>query len=337
MSEQRPRSLTGIKPSGTPHLGNLLGAIRPALELARGHDAYYFIADYHALTTVHDAERMRSLTHELAATWLASGLDPEEVVFFRQSDVPEVFELAWALGCFAGKGLLNRAHAYKAVVQENEAAGRDRDAGVSVGLYTYPVLMAADILLYDSDVVPVGRDQKQHVEIARDIASAVNHVAGSEVLHLPAPRIDDDVATITGLDGRKMSKSYDNVIPLFAPPKRLRKLVMSITTDSASVEDAKDPESCNVFALYRLFAEPGEVEELAGRYRAGGMGYGEAKQLLFEAIDAQVAPARERYEELVADTAALDAVLADGAARARTRATATMQRVRSALGIGPLR
>jgi tryptophanyl-tRNA synthetase len=332
--EQRRRSLTGIKPSGTPHVGNYLGAIVPALELAQHHDALYFIADYHALTTVQDGARMRALTYELAATWLACGLDPEQVVFCRQSDVPEVFELSWVLGCFAGKGLLNRAHAYKAQVQENEQAGRDLDDGVSMGLFTYPVLMAADILLYDTDVVPVGQDQRQHVEIARDIAASLNHAYGAPVLRLPEPRIDEQVMTVTGLDGRKMSKSYDNVIPLFAPPKRLRKLVMSIVTDSTPVEDPKDPDTCNVFALYRLFASAEDSAALAERYRAGGMGYGEAKGALFDAMESRLAPLRSRYEEIIADTGELDRILADGAERARALAAPTMQRVRDAIGVG---
>lgn len=333
----RTRSLTGIKPSGTPHLGNLLGSIRPALDLVDRFDAFYFIADHHALTTVHDGARMRELTYDLAATWLALGLDPERVTFYRQSDVPETFELAWMLSCFIGKGVLNRAHAYKDVVSKNREAGRDDDHGVNMGLFNYPVLMAADILLFSPDVVPVGQDQKQHVEIARDIADAVNHALRAQLLKLPEPLIQDEVKTIPGLDGRKMSKSYDNVIPIFEQPKALRKHVMRIVTDSTPVEDPKDPDSCNVFALYRLFANAEQAEQLALRYRAGGMGYGEAKQELFELLEEQLSGPRERYEQLRVDTAHIDEILAEGARRARELALPVFDVLRDAAGIGPLR
>ncbi len=331
------RSLTGIKPSGTPHLGNLLGSIRPALALVDRFDAFYFIADHHALTTVHDGARMRELTYDLAATWLALGLDPQRVTFYRQSDVPETFELAWMLSCFIGKGVLNRAHAYKDVVAKNREAGRDDDHGVNMGLFNYPVLMAADILLFSPDVVPVGQDQKQHVEIARDIAEAVNHALGAQLLKLPEPLIEDNVKTIPGLDGRKMSKSYDNVIPIFEQPKALRKHVMRIVTDSTPVEDPKDPDSCNVFALYRLFASAEQVDALAARYRAGGMGYGEAKQELYELLETQLSGPREQYEQLRQDTAHIDELLADGAQRARERALPVFDALRDAAGIGPVR
>lgn len=333
----RTRSLTGIKPSGTPHIGNLLGAIQPALALVERYDALYFIADHHALTTVHDGERMRELTYDLAATWLALGLDPQRVTFYRQSDVPEVFELSWMLSCFIGKGVLNRAHAYKDVVAKNREAGRDDDYGVNMGLFNYPVLMAADILLFSPDVVPVGQDQKQHVEIARDIADAVNHAMGSSILKLPEPLIEEQVKTIPGLDGRKMSKSYDNVIPIFEQPKALRKLIMRIVTDSTPVEDPKDPDTCNVFALYKLFAPAERCAALAERYRAGGMGYGEAKQELFELLEAKLAEPRERFMELRADRAYIDDVLVDGAARARDLARPVFDTFREATGIGPVR
>jgi tryptophanyl-tRNA synthetase len=243
-------SLTGIKPSGTPHVGNYLGMIRPALELARTYQALYFIADYHALTTVRDRETLRYQTYEVAATWLALGLDPDKVIFYRQSDIPEVMELTWILSCFTAKGLLNRAHAYKAAADENVAAGKPPDDGINSGLYFYPVLMAADILLFGSHYVPVGADQRQHVEIARDIAIAFNNNYG-EILTVPEAVIREEVMTIPGLDGRKMSKSYDNVIPIFAPAGELRKSVMRIVTDSRRPEEPKDPEGDNVFSIYR--------------------------------------------------------------------------------------
>jgi tryptophanyl-tRNA synthetase len=333
----RPRSLTGIKPSGTPHIGNLLGAIMPALTLVEHYDALYFIADHHALTTVHDRERMVELTRDLAATWLALGLDPEHVTFYRQSDVPELFELSWMLSCFIGKGVLNRAHAYKDMVARNREAGRDDDFGVNMGLFTYPVLMAADILLFSSDVVPVGQDQKQHVEIARDIADAVNHALGAQLLKLPEPQIQEAVRTIPGLDGRKMSKSYDNVIPIFEQPKALRKLIMRIVTDSTPVEAPKEPETCNVFALYRLFASSEQCDGLAERYRAGGMGYGEAKQELFEVMDSQLAEPRERYMELRAHPERIDEILRDGGRRARALARPVIEAMREATGLVTLR
>ncbi len=265
--EQKKISLTGIKPSGTPHIGNYLGMIRPALDLAKSYQAMYFIADYHALTTVREAKTLRYQTYDVAATWLALGLDPEEVIFYRQSDIPEVMELTWILSCYTAKGLLNRAHAYKAAVDENLAAGRSEDEGINAGLYGYPVLMAADILLFNSDVVPVGLDQKQHLEIARDIAESFNNTYG-EVLKLPAAAIKEDVMTIPGIDGRKMSKSYDNVIPMFADPKQRRKTVMRIVTDSRRPEEPKDPDQDNVFAIYRYFARPGEGQKDPGALSA---------------------------------------------------------------------
>jgi tryptophanyl-tRNA synthetase len=323
--------LTGIKPTGTPHIGNYLGAIKPALALAEAHDARYFIADYHALTTVRDAATLRDLSYQVAATWLACGLDPERVIFYRQSDVPETFELTWVLSCFAGKGWLNRAHAYKAAVDANVAAGMDPDDGVTMGLFNYPVLMAADILLFDTDRVPVGRDQQQHLEITRDIAAAFNHVYG-DVLRLPEAVIPEGEATITGLDGRKMSKSYDNTINIFAPPKQLRKQVMRIVTDSRTPDDPKDPDACNIYAIYRYFAEPDALASVREAYLNGGLAYGAMKQTLFETLDAAFAPARERYNALMADTDRLDAILMDGAARARTIAAEVLGRVRSAVG-----
>jgi len=325
-------SLTGIKPSGTPHVGNYLGMYKPALELASDYDAYYFIADEHALTTVRDPNEMRRLSYEAAAGWLALGLDPSKVVIYRQADIPEVFELAWILSCVTPKGLLNRAHAYKAVVDENAAAGRTSDDGVSMGLYGYPVLMAADILIVDANIVPVGEDQKQHVEIARDIAEAFNRFYG-DVLTLPEAHIEESVAVVTGLDGRKMSKSYGNVIPIFAPPAEQRKLVMRIVTDSRRPEEPKDPSSDGLFQLFELFGAADAVDEVRRRYADGGIGYGEVKERLAEALEATFAEPRALYEELMADTSRIDAVLAAGAERARKVTRATLGRVRKSVGI----
>jgi tryptophanyl-tRNA synthetase len=317
------RSLTGIKPTGAPHLGNLLGAIRPALALQHSHEAFYFIADLHALTTLHDRAEMERRTLEVAATWLALGLDPERTVVWAQSDVPEVTELTWVLSCVTGIGVLERAHAYK--------AARDANREINVGTFLYPALMAADILAYDSHVVPVGKDQKQHVEMARDMAIAFNSRFG-DVLVVPEPLIQADVATIPGLDGRKMSKSYDNGIGIFLPAKALRKRVMQIVTDATPLEAPKDPDTDNVFALYKLVATPEQVADLAARYRAGNFGYGHAKQELYEVLDASLAPARERYEALLAEPAGIHDVLESGATRARHIARATLGRVRAACG-----
>ncbi len=329
-------ALTGIKPTGTPHIGNYLGAIRPALALAQSYEARFFIADYHALNSIHDPRRLSDLTYEVAATWIACGLDPARMLLYRQSDIPETFELATFLMAFTAKGHMNRAHAYKDAIAKNEAAGRDADAGVNMGLYTYPVLMAADILLFDTDAVPVGRDQKQHVEICADIAQSINHAYGAELLVVPEPVTAAASDIVPGLDGRKMSKSYDNTIPLFAPESQLKKLVGRVVTDSKTVEEPKDPDSCNVFNLYRLFASPERQAELAARYRAGGMGYGQAKAALLEEMNATLAPMRTHYEALIGDRAALDSHLADGAERARGIAMATMRRLRRAAGIGTL-
>jgi tryptophanyl-tRNA synthetase len=328
------RVLTGIKPTGSPHVGNLLGAIRPALRLAgEGLDAMYFIADYHALTTVHDRKQLAHLTHEVAATWLALGLDPEKVTFYRQSDVPEVFELAWILACFTSKGWMNKAHAYKAAVDAaHDAGSTDVDAGISMGLYLYPVLMAADILAFDVDFVPVGKDQVQHIEIARDIAQRMNHTYRAELLRLPAAKLDDSSAIVPGLDGRKMSKSYNNTVPLFAPPKELKKVVNRIVTDSTPPEVPKDPDASTIFQIYKAVASPDEAQALAERFRAG-IGWGDAKAALFERLSAELGDARERYDALMANPAHIDELLAIGATRARAMARTVVDRVRTAIGI----
>lgn len=325
--------LTGIKPTGMPHLGNYLGAIRPALNLAENYDARFFIADYHSLNAVKEPEVLRSYIYEVAASWLASGLDPERVLIYKQSDVPETFELTTILMAFTAKGLMNRAHAYKASIDANREKGKPEDHQINMGLYTYPVLMAADILLFDTNFVPVGKDQVQHVEMAADIAGAINHNYKKELLVIPEAVTGEEVMTVPGLDGRKMSKSYDNHIPLFAPGKKLRKLVNKIVTNSQGIEEPKDPESCTVFQLFKIFASEAEQADLAARYRAGGMGWGEAKGALFEKLDAELGPKRERYDALMADKSRIDSILADGAARAREVAAGTIGRLRKAVGV----
>lgn len=325
-------SLTGIKPSGTPHIGNYLGMIRPALELAKQYQALYFIADYHALTTVKDGPTLKRLTYDVAATWLALGLDPERVIFFRQSDIPEVMELTWILACFTSKGLLNRAHAYKDAVDENIASGLSPDEGINAGLYSYPVLMAADILLYGSHFVPVGQDQRQHIEIARDIAIAFNNNYG-EVLTLPEAVIHEEVMTIPGIDGRKMSKSYDNVIPMFAPSNVMKKTVMRIVTDSRRPEEPKDPEKDNVFAVYRHFASTEEVEKKRQHYLKGGLAYRQIKGELYELLETTFQEAREKYTALMSDWKYLDQVLSEGAVKARMISKPMMEKIRSAVGV----
>lgn len=325
-------ALTGIKPTGTPHLGNYLGMIRPALDLARDHEAFYFVADHHALTTRPEPAELRRRSREVGATWIACGLDPARSLVYRQSDVPEVTELAWILSCVTAKGLLNRAHAYKAAVADNERHGRDPDDGINAGLFGYPVLMAADILAPRADLVPVGRDQEQHIEVTRDIAAAFNARYG-EVLAQPDGVVDDGVATVPGLDGRKMSKGYGNVIPILAPPERLRGAVARIRTDSRRPEEPKDPTTCTVFALYRHVADEQSVADMRARYLAGGIGYAEVKQTLFEVLDELFAAPRRRYAELVADPAELDRMLASGTGSARRRADETVTAVRRAVGI----
>ena len=337
MSARPVRILTGITTSGTPHLGNYVGAIRPALASAQSADAenFYFLADYHALIKAQDPARVQRSTLEIAATWLACGLDVEKNWFYRQSDIPEIPELTWLLTCVAGKGLLNRAHAYKAAVDRNRAEGEDDDAGVSAGLFMYPVLMAADILIFNAERVPVGRDQVQHIEMARDFGQRFNHLYGEHFV-LPEVAIDENVATLPGLDGRKMSKSYDNTIPLFSPPAELRRLIMGIVTDSRAPGEPKDTEGSALFQLYQAFATPEETMAMREAF-AAGIGWGDAKQKLFERIDAEIAPMRERYETLIARPAEIEAILRDGATRLRARyATPTLATLRNAVGLRDL-
>jgi tryptophanyl-tRNA synthetase len=276
---------------------------------------------------------LNSTIRHVAAGWLASGLDPEKVIFYRQSSIPEVFELTTMLMAFTSKGLMNRAHAYKAAVQANNEKDDDQDAGINMGLFTYPILMAADIIIFDSDVVPVGEDQIQHIEMARDIAQSINTNYNKQILKVPAAFIQKDVAVVPGLDGRKMSKSYGNVIPLFESEKRLRKTIMRIVTNSQTVEEPKDPDTCQIFQLYKLFTEKSEQDSLAARYRAGGMGWGDAKEELFRAVNRCLAPIRERYDAIMADIPALDKILEQGAQKARPIAAATVNRFRKAAGV----
>jgi tryptophanyl-tRNA synthetase len=325
-------ALTGIKPSGTPHIGNYLGMNRPALELAQKYQAMYFIADYHALTTVKNGEDMRRLTYDVAATWLALGLDPDKVIFYRQSDIPEVMELTWILACFTPKGLLNRAHAYKAAVDANVEKGESPDEKINAGLFFYPTLMAADILLFDTNYVPVGLDQKQHIEIARDIAQAINSTYGA-VLTLPEAHIREEVMTIPGVDGRKMSKSYDNVIPLFSPPKELHKRVMRIVTDSRRPEEPKDPDTDNVFAIYKHFASPKDIQRVREGYLQGGIAYSEIKTELYELLELEFSEARENYNRYMDDWGYLDEVLLQGAEKARKLSVPKLAQVREAIGV----
>jgi tryptophanyl-tRNA synthetase len=326
-------TLTGIKPTGSPHLGNYLGAIAPALELAQNFQAYYFIADYHALTTLHDRERLRRSVYSVAATFLALGLDPAKAVFYRQSDVPEIFELAWILSCFTPKGFMNRAHAYKDKVARNMQEGVDPDAGVNMGLFSYPNLMNADILLFGAQVVPVGKDQKQHVEFARDVALRFNKHYGKECFVIPEPIIREETDVITGLDGRKMSKSYDNTIEIFLPSKKLRKVVNSIVTNSQAVEEPKSTQDCNVYAIYRHFATEEQKVAINERYAQGGMGWGDAKKALFELLEQHFGSAREKYDALMAHPAEVEVVLQEGAKRARIVATQRLNAVKDAIGL----
>ncbi|MCF7221386.1 tryptophan--tRNA ligase [Marilutibacter chinensis] len=339
---RRTRVLTGITTSGTPHLGNYVGAIRPAVAASRGEgvESFYFLADYHALIKVQEPARVQRSTLEIAATWLACGLDPETVWFYRQSDVPEVQELTWLLTCVAGKGLLNRAHAYKAAVDRNREAGEDDDAGITAGLFMYPVLMAADILIFNADKVPVGRDQIQHIEMARDFGQRFNHLygdpAGKQYFSLPEAVIEENVATLPGLDGRKMSKSYDNTIPLFVPREQLRKLIFSIVTDSSAPGEPKQTEGSALFQLYQAFASREETGAMRRAF-ADGIGWGDAKQALFERVDVEVAPLREKYEALIADPAKIELILREGAARLReTYAAPLLKQLREAVGLRDL-
>ena len=330
------RYLTGITTTGTPHLGNFVGSIRPsvAASLTSGVQSFYFLADYHALIKCEDPVRIQRSTLEIAASWLAAGLNPEHVTFYRQSDIPEIPELTWLLTCVTGKGVLNRAHAYKASVDKNTAAGREQDDGVTAGLFMYPVLMGADILMFKAHKVPVGRDQIQHIEMARDMAASFNHLYGEHFV-LPEAAIDDHVATLPGLDGRKMSKSYDNTIPLFSSRAQLQKLIGGILTDSRAPGEAKEVEGSALFQIYQAFATPEETEALRKAY-ADGIAWGDAKHLLLERVDQVIAPMRAQYEELIHNPARIEQTLLAGAERARALATPFIRELRSAVGLRSL-
>ena len=332
----KKRVLTGITTTGTPHLGNYAGAIRPAIVASKSseNESFYFLADYHALIKCDQPERIQQSRMEIAATWLAGGLDPEQATFYRQSDIPEIPELTWLLTCVAAKGLLNRAHAYKASVDQNTEAGEDPDAGITMGLFSYPVLMAADILMFNAHLVPVGRDQIQHVEMARDIGQRFNHLfgRGNELFVLPQAAIEDDVATLPGLDGRKMSKSYDNTIPLFSSAKELKNTIARIVTDSKMPGQAKDPDNSHLFTIYQAFAGR-QQSAMLRQQLLDGMAWGDAKQQLFELLDSQLAEPRERYHQLMAKPQELEEILQAGAVKARKIATPFLAQLREAVGL----
>ncbi|MEH6591550.1 MAG: tryptophan--tRNA ligase [Halioglobus sp.] len=334
MSKQRV--LTGITTTGTPHLGNYVGAIRPAIEASRSEsvESFLFLADYHALIKCQDPALVRQSSKEIAATWLALGLDTDKAAFYRQSDIPEITELTWVLCCNAAKGLMNRAHAYKAAVQANEEAGEDPDFGVTMGLFSYPVLMAADILMFNAHKIPVGRDQIQHVEMARDIAQRFNHNF-ADVFTLPEAVVEDSVAVLQGLDGRKMSKSYNNTIPLFVTEKQLKKGINKIKTNLLEPGEPKDPADSTVFQVWSAFASVEEIARMRQDF-AEGIAWGEAKKQLFELVNGELSAARTRYLELMDDPAYIESVLQKGAERAREQSAALMAKVRSAVGIAAI-
>ncbi len=335
-SASAQRFLTGITTSGTPHLGNYVGSIRPSVAASKGEGAesFYFLADYHALIKCDEPERIQRSTLEIAASWLACGLDPERVVFYRQSDIPEIPELTWLLTCVTGKGVLNRAHAYKASVDKNEAAGHDPDADVTAGLFMYPVLMGADILMFKAHQVPVGRDQIQHIEMARDMAQRFNHLYGDHLV-LPEALIEESVATLPGLDGRKMSKSYDNTIPLFSSREQLKKLIAGIVTDSRAPGEAKDAEGSALFQIFQAFASGEETAAMRKAY-ADGIAWGDAKTMLLDRIDQDIAPMREHYQSLISNPAKIEAILQAGGEKARALSAPFMRELRHAVGLRKL-
>jgi tryptophanyl-tRNA synthetase len=330
------RVLTGITTSGTPHLGNYVGAIRPAVEASHDQsiESFFFLADYHALIKCQDPDAVHQSTLEIAAAWLALGLDPEQVVFYRQSDIPEIPELTWYLTCMTAKGLMNRAHAYKAAVQANQEAGEDDDLAITMGLFSYPTLMAADILMFNASDIPVGRDQIQHVEMARDIAQRFNHHYGEHFV-LPSAKVDDNVAVLQGLDGRKMSKSYNNTIPLFLTEKKLKKHIKKIKTNLLEPGEPKDPDDSAVFQLWQAFATEQQTVEMRQQF-AEGIAWGEAKKQLFELINSQLAEPRERYNQLIESPSEVEKILQKGAEKAREYSANLITQVRKAIGIRPL-
>lgn len=335
----KQRVLTGITTTGTPHLGNYVGAIRPAIEASRdtNNESFYFLADFHALIKCHEPEAVHQSGKEIAATWLALGLDTDNAVFYRQSDIPEIPELTWILNCVCAKGLMNRAHAYKAAVDANLEEGEDADKAITMGLFSYPVLMAADILMFNAHKVPVGKDQIQHVEMARDIAGRFNHIFCNKepLLTLPDYQVDDNVAVLQGLDGRKMSKSYGNTIPLFLPEKKLQKHINKIKTNLLEPGEPKDPDTSTVFQIWQAFATAEQTAEMRQAF-AEGIGWGDAKKKLAALINAEIAEARDRYEDLLARPADIEAELQKGAEKARAISKPLLEKVRAATGIRKL-
>lgn len=333
----KKRVLTGITTSGTPHLGNYVGAIRPAVEasLSGSFDSFFFLADYHALIKCQDPDRVHQSTLEIAAAWLALGLDPDKVTFYRQSDIPEIPQLTWFLTCMTAKGLMNRAHAYKGAVQANEESGENIDSAVTMGLFSYPILMAADILMFNAHIIPVGRDQIQHVEMARDIAQRFNHHYGDHFV-LPSAQVDDDASVLQGLDGRKMSKSYGNTIPLFLSEKQLKKHINKIKTNLLEPGEPKDPSDSTVFQIWQAFASPDQTATMREAF-AEGIAWGEAKKQLFELINGQLEEPREKYLELIANPSRVEGVLQQGAEKARQHSQDLMSVLRNSVGIRPLK
>ena len=335
MDIKKQRVLTGVKPTELPHIGNYIGAIKPAIEQSKSAiESFLFIADYHALNIIREPEALREYSYQVAAAWLALGVDTNKTVFYRQSDIPEIFEISTILSAVTPKGLMNRAHAYKAAIDKNkEQNKKDLDIGINMGLYTYPILMAADILTPKATLIPVGKDQVQHVEMTRDIAVAFNGIFG-EVFVLPEFYINKETELLPGIDGRKMSKSYNNHIPLFMPSKKRRKLIMKIVTDSKVPEEPKDPDSCLVYQIYRHFADEKELQEMYFGFKNGGLGYGDAKQMLFEAIEREFSKPVEIYEELMGNKDKIDSILNNGVEKARDIAIKTLKETKNAIGIG---
>jgi len=333
----KKRVLTGITTSGTPHLGNYVGAIRPAVDasLSGSFDSFFFLADYHALIKCQDPDRVHQSTLEIAAAWLALELDPDKVTFYRQSDIPEIPQLTWFLTCMTAKGLMNRAHAYKGAVQANEESGENIDSAVTMGLFSYPILMAADILMFNAHIIPVGRDQIQHVEMARDIAQRFNHHYGEHFV-LPSAQVDEDASVLQGLDGRKMSKSYGNTIPLFLSEKQLKKHINKIKTNLLEPGEPKDASDSTVFQIWQAFASPDQTAKMREAF-AEGIAWGEAKKQLFELINGQLEEPREKYLELIANPSRVENVLQEGAEKARQHSQDLILRLRNSVGIRPLK
>jgi tryptophanyl-tRNA synthetase len=334
---KKETSLTGITTTGTPHLGNYVGAIRPAIEASHNENSrsFYFLADYHSIIKCHDPQRIKQSSKEVAATWLALGLDTDTSYFYRQSDIPEIPELTWILSCLTAKGLMNRSHAYKSCMDENERSGsKDPDKGITMGLFCYPILMAADILMFKANRVPVGKDQIQHLEMTRDIAGRFNHHFGEHFV-LPEAVVSETAAVLSGLDGRKMSKSYNNTIPLFVPEKKLRKLIMKIKTNSLGPNEPKETEGCTLFEIYQAFATPAEVDSMRKRY-AEGIAWGEMKQTLFEHLNDHLSQPRQKYEELMKTPDHIENILLEGARKAREHSRPFLDKLRKAIGINKI-